>query len=406
MLYYEQVRLFEKEFDWLNGAILEAPINQLNFIKMKTALEIPVMFHEQFPTNFINNLNGWNFTQKELNDNKGKILTLDIDLGNHCSLNCPHCFRRTAVLDKVERKMTFEETKTLIVEAKKLGLRSVKFLGAGEPFENPRFVEFLRFLKSQDIIPIIFTKGHVIGDDDLARKYNKNYKEINNGVDLVEELNKVNASVILGFNSFDTVKQEKMVGGISGYVEKRNLALTRLVEGGLNKSNPTRLCIGSNPVTLENYDEILSIYKWGRERNFYVLVTPTMVGGRACAWQEITPSKEKIIDLYTKIYEFNLERGLQTIEQLEKERISAYAGAHPCNQIACGMYVTLSGKVLRCPGNDTTIFGNIFEQSLEEIWVNSENFKRAGTFNCGCPPKIGKSIPSNLFTEVLKRVKG
>jgi len=363
------------------------------------------MFANQFPTNFVNDLNGWNFTQKELDDNKGKILTLDIDLGNHCSLNCPHCFRRTAVLDKVKRKMTFEETKTLIVEAKKSGLRSVKFLGAGEPFENRRFVEFLRFLKSIDVTPVIFTKGHVIGDDNLARKYN-GYYGINNGIDLVKELNDVNASILLGFNSFNTETQEKMVGGKSGYVEKRNLALTRLVEAGFNSTNPTRLCICSNPVTYENYDEMFNIYQWGRERNIYVIVTPTMVGGRASAWKEITPSKEKLIDLYTKIYRFNIERGVQTIEQLEKEGISAYAGAHSCNQIACGMYVTLSGKVLRCPGDDVTIFGNIFEKSLSEIWLNSENFKRAGTFNCGCPPKIGKSIPSNLFTEVIKRVKG
>jgi len=69
------------------------------------------------------------------------------------------------------------------------------------------------------------------------------------------------------------------------------------------------------------------------------------------------------------------------------------------------MYITLLGKVLRCPGDDITILGNIFEQKLEEIWVNSENFKRAGTFNCGCPPKIGKSIPNNFFKEVLKRLE-
>lgn len=371
---------------------------------MKNLNQIPVMFATHFPKNFVNDLNGWNFTQKELKDNKGKILTLDIDLGNSCSLKCPHCFRRTAVLDKVERKMTFEETQTLILEAKKLGLRSVKFLGAGEPFENIRFIEFLRFLKSQDVIPVIFTKGHVIGDNKLAARYNHDYN-INSGSELVEELNRVNASIILGFNSFNTETQEKMIGGVSGYVEKRNLAIIRLIEGGLNKTNPTRLCIGSNPVTFENYDEIFNIYQWGRERNIYVIATPTMVGGKASAWCEITPSKEKLIDLYTKIYKYNIEKGLQTIEQLEKEGTSAYAGAHPCNQIACGMYVTLSGKVLRCPGNDTTIFGNIFNQSLEEIWVNSENFKRAGNFNCGCPPKIGKSIPHNLFTEVLKRVK-
>ena len=362
------------------------------------------MFTEKFPSNFINDVNGWSFSSETLKENKGKILTLDIDLGNKCSLNCPHCFRRTAVLDKVERKMTFEETIELVKEAKKLGLRSVKFLGAGEPFENPRFVEFLRFLKSINIIPLIFTKGHIIGNDKLAKKYNGHYG-INNGIDLIKELNDVNASVILGFNSFNAGIQGKMVGGITGYVKKRNLALIRLIEAGFNKTNPTHLCMACNPITHENCNEIFNIYQWSRERNIYVIATTTMVGGRACDWKTITPSKEKLMDLYTKIYKFNIKKGLQTIEQIEKEGISAYAGVNPCHQVACGMYVTLSGKVLRCPGDDVTIFGNIFEQSLKEIWTNSENFRRAGTFNCGCPPKIGKSIPLNFFEEVLEKLR-
>ena len=66
---------------------------------MQKLNEIPLIFPNQFPGDFSNSLNGWNFTQRELKENMGKILTLDIDLGNQCSLNCPHCFRRTAVLD-------------------------------------------------------------------------------------------------------------------------------------------------------------------------------------------------------------------------------------------------------------------------------------------------------------------
>jgi MoaA/NifB/PqqE/SkfB family radical SAM enzyme len=181
-----------------------------------------------------------------------------------------------------------------------------------------------------------------------------------------------------------------------------------LVKADFNKFNPTHLCLAINPVTKENYDEAFEIYKWARVRNLYPIVCPTMISGRCArtgAWRKITPTSEEIIDLYTRIYEFNIEKKIQTFEQIKEQGVSSYAGGHPCNQIACGMYLTLTGTVLRCPGDDVTILGNIWKESLEKIWLKSENFGRAGTYNCGCPPKWGRSIPYSLFTEVILRLE-
>jgi MoaA/NifB/PqqE/SkfB family radical SAM enzyme len=375
---------------------------------MKIKPKVSIVYNDDFPKNFKNNVNGWNFTERELKNSKGKILTMDIDFGNVCSLNCPHCFRRENKVDFGKgNPMSYEETIQLIKDAKKLGLKSVKFLGAGEPFENKKFIEFLRFLKKMDIIPIIFTKGLIIGDDKLVKIWNSDYG-ISNSKELIKELKKVNASILLGFNSFDIEKQDKMVGGVKGYALKRNRALELLVDAGFNKSNPTKLCLAANPVTLDNYDEIFEIYQWGRIRNLYVIVCPTMVSGR-CAetedWKKITPSQDKLVELYVKIYKFNIKKGIQTLKQIESEGISAYAGGCPCHQVACGMYVTLGGIVLRCPGDDTTVFGDIRKKPLKEIWMNSENYKRAGTFNCGCPPKMGKTFDYDFFEKVMIKLK-
>lgn len=372
---------------------------------IKITPNIPVVYKGTFPKNFVNDVNGWgSFSKRILQDNIGKLLSLDIDFGRHCSLNCPHCFRKSNRVDFGQKKiMEYETIYEIVKQAKELGLRSVKFLGAGEPFEHKRFLEFLRNLKKLNIIASIFTKGHVIGNDRLVEKYYSQYG-ISTGNELVEELKKVNASILLGFNSFDTEIQDKMVGGVKGYTIERNRALKLLVEAEFNKYNPTHLCLAVNPVTNENYDEIFEIYKWGRVRNLYAIVCPTMISGRCAeihAWQKITPTGEKLIDLFTKIYRFNIEKGIQTLQQIKEEGVSSYAGGHPCNQICCGMYLTLTGMVLRCPGDDTTVLGNIWKESLKDIWLKSENYGRSGTFNCYCPPKWGKSIPFNLFTEVI-----
>ncbi|MFH1505796.1 MAG: radical SAM protein [archaeon] len=375
---------------------------------MKIMPRVPIVYKYKFPKEYVNDVNGWAFSKKELERNWGKLLTLDIDFGNYCSLNCPHCFRRNNKVDLGRKKlMDYDAILDVVKQGKKLGLKSVKFLGAGEPFEDKKFLEFLRDLKKLRIIPLIFTKGHTISDDKAVEKWCSQYG-ISTSEELIRELKKVNASILLGFNSFDTKIQDKMIGNIKGYTLKRNRTLELLSKAGFNKHNPTQLCLAANPITQDNYEEILEIYKWGRVRNLYVIVCPTMISGRCAkvwAWHKITPPGKKLIDLYTEIYRFNLEQGIQTMKQLEEEGIASYAGGHPCNQVACGMYVTLTGKVLRCPGDDVTVFGDIWENSLKDIWLNSENYKRIGTFNCGCPPKEGKSIPNGLFKEVMLNLK-
>jgi MoaA/NifB/PqqE/SkfB family radical SAM enzyme len=401
---------------------------------MKIIPRIPIVYKGVFPKDFINDVSGWgSFPKQVLHNSIGKLLSLDIDYGISCSLSCPHCFRKDNKADidggGLHEIIDHEKMIAIIQEAKKLGLRSVKFLGKGEPFEAEtdqrltngsinrplefHFLEFLRDLKKMGILPSIFTKGHVIGDDKLVRKFYSGYG-ISTGKQLVEELKKVDASILLGFNSFRTDVQDKMVGALSPqaevkeYTKKRNRALELLVKAGFNKFNPTRVCLAVNPITKQNYDEALEIYKWARVRNLYPIVCPTMISGR-CAdekvWQRITPSSEKMIDLYTKIYEFNIEKGIQTLSRIKEEGVSAYAGGHPCNQIGCGMYLTVTGTVLRCPGDDVTGLGNIWNGSLTDIWRKSENYRRSGEYNCRCPPKSDKSIPSELYTEVIRRLE-
>ena len=112
-----------------------------------------------------------------------------------------------------------------------------------------------------------------------------------------------------------------------------------------------------------------------------------------------------LIELYRKIYAWNIKNGLQTLDGLKRDGVSAYAGEFPCQQVGCGVYVTLDGTVLRCPGDDVTVFGNVREKPLKDIWEGSENYARAGTYNCKCPPKDSVTIPSNLYTEVIRRLE-
>jgi MoaA/NifB/PqqE/SkfB family radical SAM enzyme len=371
---------------------------------VKFVPDIPTKF-ERFPDGYVNDINGWAFDRATIEQNKGKLLTLDIDYGSYCSLNCPTCFRKSNSVDAQKHELKFDDLKSIILQAKELGLRSVKFLGAGDPFENKGFLRFLRFLKEQDVIPLIFTKGHILGDDVMVARYFGEHG-IFTGEHLAKELDRCNVSIMLGFNSFDDAIQAKMVGRKPDYIHVRNRALYHLVNAGFTDTNPTRLALAANPITIWNYDEAFEIYKWGRLRNMYVVITPTMISGRAKerTWVAVTPSREKLVALYSQIYRFNLATNLQTPEQIMTEGISPYAGGHPCNQVSTGMYVTLNGVVLSCPGSEESVEGNVWQRPLREIWFNSKNFQRAGKFNCGCIAKDGKSIPDNFYPQVLEQL--
>lgn len=366
--------------------------------------DIPVKY-ETFPDNYINDVNGWAFDRETIENNIRKLLTLDLDFGDKCSLNCPFCFRKDNSVDILNRQLSYNDLVNIVLEAKKLGLRSVKLLGAGEPLENPRILEFIKKLHELDVITVLFTKTGIIGDDDAVTDHFSDYG-IFTGEELAAELNKNSVSMVVGLNSFDPNIQSAMVGNGINYIEKRNRTIEILVNEGFNSSNPTKLAIGISPITSSNINEAYNIYKWARVRNFYAIVTPTMISGRAKddAWRSLTPNPIKLISLYEDIYRFNIETGLSSLDELAVDGIASYAGGHPCNQVSTGLYITLNGVVLSCPGSEELIEGNIWESSLSDIWNNSENIKRESTFNCRCIAKDGKSISTNLYDEVMMAI--
>jgi len=374
--------------------------------------DIALKFPSGFPTKFPNTMKYFGFFAKEeIEKNKGKLLMLDIDFGRYCSLNCPACFRKSNIVDDIaEDDLTYDELIKIIDEAKILGLQMIKICGAGEPTQNSRFLPFIEEMTKKDIGVAVFTKGQVLGNDEQAKRFNQQYG-INSAKELCQRLAKLKVSFMLSFQSFDLEKQDEFVGDVKGHALIRNQALLNLVEAGFNDSIPTRLSLEPGPITRKNYQEVFDIYTYARRRNIYLITNLLMTSGKQIDnnfLAEYDFSKEAKIDLFTDIYSWNIENGLQTLNQVKKEGISCMPGIHPCNQVACGLYVTAKGNVVGCPGFGELedIEGNIRKESIKEIWEKSKNKKLyAGKFNCFCPPKDGLTIPRELYSEVLKRLE-
>lgn len=370
-------------------------------------------FEKELPQGYRLGVDGWGFPQEKLEekleDGTRKLLTLDVSISpdgfvkkvnsgsedlqelvkknykDICTSNCKYCFERDGPVTNYV--LSWDENKKILEEAKDLGLESVKFLGPGELIANPDLFKILDYFQDKGIKIGIFTHGHILENDKLAMKYQ--------GMDTKQLAKKL--------ASYDVVRM------LIHYTA--NKAVELFAKEGLNKDpSCQRMSLQTNPVTAYNIDEIFDYFKWGTERNIPVCVTPTMVSGagRKFVKQAQEPEfQEKLIQLYTDIYLYLIDKGIMTLEQLEKEGVSSYAGMQPCNQLSSGMFIRKDGVVQQCPGNDYDGFvidKDIRKKPLKEIWKNSANYKRGPEFNNKCV-KDGYSITCGLYGEVLDRVK-
>lgn|GEM_PF-3937065 len=156
--------------------------------------KIPEVFNNGYPENYTLRPQTFALTREELKetleDGTPKLLTMDINICEDgyveavnkgldrgkkqelnkraeklydCDIGCEHCFDcKTKTNNPL---MKTEEVFTMLLEAKKLGLKMVKFLGPGELLHNPRLFEILDFLKDNDIRIGIFTKGLICGKE-------------------------------------------------------------------------------------------------------------------------------------------------------------------------------------------------------------------------------------------------
>jgi len=373
---------------------------------------VPIKFPGHFPKGHINSVKGWNFSRQELAEaaRDGRMLTMDLDMTGdlRCSLGCRHCFNPILkLLKKRGELLSDDEVKKVVLDAKALGLKSIKIIGPGEPLEEMSLLPFLDFLAGHSIQPLIFTKATALGNDLMARRMH--------GMDsrhLARKLKEdYDVSILLGATSFHAETEARIVkrGWFPGV---RHLAFERLIDAGFNDfipGQPTKLALIFNPIMHLNADEAFDVYTWARVRHIYSISSPTMVAG-SCreknSYKAMTPDEKKLIQIYVKINLWAIKRGLFSIDDLERDGVSAYAGASPCQQVGAGLFIKRNGLALRCPGDDVSIQGRVREKSLAEIWRESDNLNRyGGMINVGCPPKYGKSIPEGFFEKVLDEIK-
>jgi len=364
-----------------------------------------------FQPDFQNYIKGWNASDTELKDaaEQGKLLYLNMDFGDGCTLQCPHCFTRDGAIDRRGREMVnFNLLKERILEAKELGLIAVRVLGRGEPTQwvarkadgQPKpgedMIDFFTFLHEHEITPLVFTRGQVIGDDEKVRRFYGGAHGVHSGRDLAKLLRKLDVSIFYGLSSIVQLINNEMVGfGKSQQYDAwcRN-GLRLLIEEGFNHDNPTRLAVES-PITNLNVAEMLVRYVLFQMLNISPCMNVYMVAGRAMTYGlgEITDvPQDEFLDMYAGVTYFMRRMGI-------KGEIGSYAGTKECHDISNGLYLTLNGDIYPCPGYESfqNYVGRISTHTMKQIWTNNPYGRHPQSV---CPPKIGTHFPPDFVDLV------
>jgi MoaA/NifB/PqqE/SkfB family radical SAM enzyme len=332
-----------------------------------------------------------------------------------CVHKCPTCFNKQSTVyrkncgGKANPMLTLEETLSVVDQAIEIASKeghrfhSVKFLGPGELLMNPDLFKIIEEYRKRGIILSIFTKGALLGSDELAVKH-QNHAGIKSAKDLVDKLAACeNVNLLFSFQSFSDELQEEMVGGTpENYIVMRNRALGHVLSSAFYKEGITdRICMINAPLMPENIDESLGLYRFFMEHGTPMVMTPTMLSGKGgdCFKSEEFSSqledfRSKLVELYSEVYLYNVLKGIQTLEQIQLEGTTSYVGAEPCNQASLGLYLRANGIVQMCPGrfDRETVFANVRDVPLAEIWERSPNRQRGmedphNLLNNCCPAK-------------------
>ena len=160
----------------------------------------------------------------------------------------------------------------------------------------------------------------------------------------------------------------------------------------------------------EHIKRLTEVERFFRQRNIPLVIAPTMESGPKSLGllrrnTRIDPAHEKLIEAMVAVYSRAIDERIMTLEQIQKEEISAYMGTSPCNQVSNGLFMRLNGQVQLCPGrsDSESVYGNVHETPIAELWVNSPNYSRGDLANNWCAAKT-TGMPKWLQESVLLRL--
>jgi SynChlorMet cassette radical SAM/SPASM protein ScmF len=288
------------------------------------------------------------------------LTSLYLYLTEQCNLSCTHCWISPGFSLEQQRGISLDAIKKTILEAKTLGLQTVKLTG-GEPLLYGKLKELVKFLASENLTIYIETNGTLFDQALPASFQSANVAQISISLDAATE----------------TVHDD--IRGVRGCFQRTMDGLNLLADCGLNFQIIMTL-------QRKNSGEIPSLIqlceKLGASSLKINHLLPCGRAKKAFTRQE-NLKLEELIDLYQEVEAkwlpsnsleiiFDLPLAFRSIEDIKHGKIKACQILNILAVLANGDFsicgIGQSIKELR--------MGNLYSDSIKKVWQKSPILKQ------------------------------
>lgn len=283
------------------------------------------------------------------------ISSLQFELSSRCNERCIHCYIPN---DKKNHgfDMPTSKVKSILDEFAAMGGIHVTLSG-GEAFLHKDIIEIAKYCREKDLKISILSNLISLKDEQI------------------EALKEVNLSLIqVSLYSMEPEIHD-FITTVKGSFEKTKASIEKLVEADI----PIQISCPIMKANRKGYDKVLDYARKlkVKAQTDYIMMARSDLDTDNLANRL---SLEETEELLRDIIEHDVRYREETLQQLPISDEIKFDLDRFMKQPVCGVgydncCITANGDVYPCAGWQDYVLGNIYKQSLKEIWENSERVK-------------------------------
>ena len=280
------------------------------------------------------------------------ISNIQFELSSRCNERCIHCY-----IPNEKKNMGFdmpkEKVMDLIDQLAAMGGLHVTFSG-GEAFLHKDLIELVRYARKIDMMVSILSNLIALKDEQIKELYDLN-------ISLIQ----------VSLYSMDPEIHDAITT-VKGSFEKTKAAIEKLVAADV----PVQISCPIMKANRKGYDKVLKYaqsLKIKAQTDFIMMAQADFNTNNLANRLSLDETEELLRD----IMECDLDYQESTLKQRPKSEEKEFDLERYKKQPVCGVgydncCITANGDVYPCAGWQSMVLGNVYKQSLQEIWENDK----------------------------------